>query len=218
MRRTQLTVCAVLMGFLFGAPHSSSATREGGKPNIVFLIADDLGWTDLACYGSSFYETPHIDRLASEGIKFTQFYCAGSVCSPTRASIVTGQVPARTGCTQWSGSIRGTETCFPKVLAQNGYQTFFTGKWHIGGMTPEESGFTTVCAGHRKVPEDPKSTRQFTEDTLAFLDKQTGQTPFFAYIGYRAVHIPCDEKPELVEKYRQKLISNPPRPGRPKGL
>jgi arylsulfatase A-like enzyme len=110
---------------LFCAPCFSSFGAE--KPNIIFFLADDLGWTDLGCYGSSFYESPNIDELASEGMKFTRAYCAGSVCSPTRASIITGQVPARTGCTQYHGSIRGTELCFAEVLSKHGYETFFTG-------------------------------------------------------------------------------------------
>jgi arylsulfatase A-like enzyme len=71
------------------------------RPNFVFILADDLGWSDLGCYGSSFHETPHIDRLASEGMRFTQAYTAGAVCSPTRGSIMTGKYPVRTGVTDY---------------------------------------------------------------------------------------------------------------------
>ena len=67
---------------------------SAGKPNVVFFLVDDLGWSDVACYGSSFYETPHIDQLAKEGVKFTSGYAACHVCSPTRASILTGKYPA----------------------------------------------------------------------------------------------------------------------------
>ena len=75
--------------------------KAGRKPNFVFILVDDLGWTDIACYGSKFYETPNIDRLASEGMRFTDGYAACAVCSPTRASILTGRYPTRTGVTDW---------------------------------------------------------------------------------------------------------------------
>ncbi|MCB1212155.1 MAG: sulfatase-like hydrolase/transferase, partial [Verrucomicrobiales bacterium] len=74
---------------------------HAAKPNIVFILADDLGWKDLSCYGAPFNETPHIDRLASQGLRFTQAYTAGSVCSPTRGSIMSGKYPVRTGVTDY---------------------------------------------------------------------------------------------------------------------
>lgn len=190
------------------------------KPNIIFFLADDLGWTDLSGFGSSFYESPNLDNLSAEGLKFTQAYCAGSVCSPTRASIVTGQVPARNGCTQYGDSIRGTEICFAEVLSENGYETFFTGKWHIGGKTPEQAGFKTAVeySTSSKDPEDPKSTRQITQSTLKFLEKQTANKAFMAYVNYHAVHLPHKEKESLVAKYKAKLKSSPPQAGLPKGL
>src|SRR5213592_393751 len=79
------------------AAHAQSAIR----PNIVFILMDDMGWTDVGCFGSTFYETPNIDRLAQEGMKFTQAYAACPVCSPTRASLLTGKYPARLHLTDW---------------------------------------------------------------------------------------------------------------------
>src|SRR5690554_2315571 len=78
--------------------------RDLKRPNIIFLLIDDLGWRDLACYGSTFYETPHLDRLAREGMTFTQAYAAAPVCSPSRASILSGKYPARVGVTDWIGA------------------------------------------------------------------------------------------------------------------
>jgi len=75
------------------------------KPNIVFILIDDLGWVDTSCYGSGFYETPHIDALASEGMLFTNAYAACAVCSPTRAAVMTGRYPARLGVTDWIRSM-----------------------------------------------------------------------------------------------------------------
>ena len=78
-----------------------SGCQQKSPPNVVFILIDDLGWTDLSCYGSSFHETPNIDRLAAEGILFTDAYAAASICSPTRASILTGKYPARLNMTDW---------------------------------------------------------------------------------------------------------------------
>src|SRR2546426_8500472 len=83
-----------------GAGETSKAPASQG-PNIIFILADDLGWRDLGCYGSTFYETPNLDRLAATGMRFTDAYAACCVCSPTRASILTGKYPARLGLTDW---------------------------------------------------------------------------------------------------------------------
>jgi len=83
--------------------NSLTANKTNKKLNFVFFLIDDLGWTDVGCYGSSFYETPNIDKLASEGMRFTEAYAACPVCSPTRASILAGKYPARLGITQWIG-------------------------------------------------------------------------------------------------------------------
>ncbi|MBW2597025.1 MAG: sulfatase [Deltaproteobacteria bacterium] len=119
------------------------------KPNIIFFLVDDLGWRDVGCYGSSFYETPHIDRLAAEGVRFTQAYAACHVCSPTRASILTGKYPARLNLTDWLPGRRDfdfqalkppvinqhlsfAETTLAEALKANGYSTAIFGKWHLG--------------------------------------------------------------------------------------
>lgn len=133
------------------------------KPNFVFILLDDLGWRDLACYGSSFYETPHLDRLAREGVSFTNAYAACPVCSPTRASLLTGRYPARVGVTDWIGAhARGRlldapyvdhlpleEFSLAKALKRGGYQTWHVGKWHLGTRAyyPEAHGFDVNIGG-----------------------------------------------------------------------
>src|SRR3954469_25470849 len=93
--------------FVFGAAFClltggyACAADTAARPNFVFILADDLGWADLGCYGSTFYETPNLDRLARDGMRFTDAYAACCVCSPTRASIMTGKYPARLGLTDW---------------------------------------------------------------------------------------------------------------------
>lgn len=108
VRRPSLVCIAV--AFLLMITFSPAPAEENArKPNVVFILADDLGWTDLGCYSSSFYETPHLDRLASQGMRFTHAYAACPVCSPTRASIMTGKYPARLNTTDYFGAAQPDE-------------------------------------------------------------------------------------------------------------
>lgn len=135
------------------------------KPNIVFILIDDMGWKDLTCMGSEFYETPNIDRIAAEGMLFTDAYSACPVCSPTRASVMTGKYPARVGVTQYiGGSHLGflqdvpyidhlplEEKSIASTLKDNGYKTWHVGKWHLGDERyfPEKHGFdVNIGASH----------------------------------------------------------------------
>ncbi len=141
------------------------------KPNIIFILIDDMGWRDLTCYGSDFYETPNIDRLAREGMQFTQAYAACPVCSPTRGSILTGKYPAHLGITNWidfSGrnhpsrgrlidvayikNMPDSEHTIADTLLQNGYATWHIGKWHVGnkGHYPEDHGFEINIGGFER--------------------------------------------------------------------
>ncbi|MFT7031965.1 MAG: arylsulfatase A-like enzyme, partial [Cyclobacteriaceae bacterium] len=137
-------------------------------PNFVFILVDDLGWKDLGCYGSEFYETPNIDRLASKSMLFTDAFASCPVCSPTRASIMTGKYPSRLNITDWiPGSnpkikkLLGpedlnemplAEVTIAETLKSNGYKTFFAGRWHLGdeGFFPEDQGFDINIGGHHK--------------------------------------------------------------------
>ena len=133
------------------------------KPNIIFILIDDMGWRDLGCYGSSFYETPNLDKLASDGMLFTDAYAACPVCSPTRASILTGKYPATVGVTNFiGGDAKGKlidapylyqlpleETNIARVLKNGGYQTWHVGKWHLGQepFYPTHHGFDVNIGG-----------------------------------------------------------------------
>ena len=136
------------------------------KPNVVLIVIDDLGWADLGCYGSKFHKTPHLDRLASEGMRFTQAYAACPVCSPTRAAIMTGRHPQRMNITTWlpghpdrpvhrlkqpevSQQLPAAETTIAEALKPAGYASASIGKWHLGGAgsAPTDHGFDINIAG-----------------------------------------------------------------------
>ena len=142
-----------------------SGEGNGGKgpPNFVFFLVDDLGWRDVGSFGSTFHLTPNIDGLAASGMRFTQAYAASPVCSPTRASILTGRHPARLDITDWiGGSQRGellpaeyldhlpqAEETLAEVLKEAGYATGYFGKWHLGNAPnlPESQGFDVNVGG-----------------------------------------------------------------------
>ena len=164
MKTGKLLLTILALG---GLVQSAQADKVG--TNVVFFLVDDLGWRDLGCYGSDYYKTPHIDRLAGEGVRFTDAYAACTVCSPTRAAIMTGKYPARLLLTQWLPSGRWSRTghkmkearyisnlpleevTIAEALREHGYRTAFMGKWHLGTETyyyPEHQGFDVNIAGH----------------------------------------------------------------------
>ena len=155
----------------------SASSPEITKPNILFIVTDDLGWSDLKCYGADLHETPNIDRLAKKGVRFVNSYAAAPVCSPTRASLMTGKYPARLNFTIWSEAASVAErknqeaykflppqtlenlpleeVTIAEILKENGYLTAHIGKWHLGDLMhfPETQGFdVSVAASQRGAP------------------------------------------------------------------
>lgn len=213
-------------------------STELQKPNIVFIFVDDLGWMDLSCQGSQYYETPHIDRLAQQGMRFTDAYAACTVCSPTRASVMTGKYPARLHLTDfigghahpwaklavpdWTKYLPHSETTVAQAFKDAGYNTFFVGKWHLGGEEyyPETHGFDVNVGGcHRGMPptyfspykietledgpENEYLTDRLTDETLRLITESRDE-PFFMFLSHYAVHTPLEGHPDLVEKYAGK--------------
>ena len=163
-----LTVAHVVLW----ASDSASSCAAMRRPSIIFFLVDDLGWADLSCYGSTYHETPHIDALAASGVRFTQAYAASPVCSPTRASILTGRHPVRLDITDWIPGMNASriksrrfqhiqdrnnlaldETTLAEYLkSEADYRTFFLGKWHLGdrGHWPTDQGFDVNIGGNDK--------------------------------------------------------------------
>lgn len=153
----------LVISLLFLAAIFLGACRAGNHPNVVFILVDDLGWKDLGCYGSEFYDTPNLDELAKRSVRFTNAYAASPVCSPTRAAIMTGKHPARVNITDWIPGMPLSRARDPKLIPPedihhlpleeftvaeafraHGYKTFFAGKWHLGDTEefwPEFQGF-----------------------------------------------------------------------------
>lgn len=116
--------------------------RKSKPPNIIFILADDLGWAELERYGNNFNETPHLNKLAARGMQFTQAYAAAPVCSPTRAALLSGQYPARVGITDYlrpdgSGHLSTDHITLPEMFQSDQYHTGIVGKWHLSGYAKE---------------------------------------------------------------------------------
>ena len=232
-----------LLVFLFAFGISSLDLPAKGRPNIIFFLVDDLGQRDVGCYGSQFHETPAIDQLAKEGMRFTDAYATCHVCSPSRASILTGKYPARTNLTEWLGgrperdyeplhhgekltALPAEEVTLAETLKRHGYATANYGKAHVS-MNPKTYGFDEEITGwvrsyhypfgsayNKKLPA--KEGDYYTDKlTDAALDfiERNQDQPFFVHLEHFAVHDPIQGRPDLVEKYRKKLAAMPEQKG-----
>jgi len=166
----------LLLTFLLGLPAAASAAPA--PPNIVVFLADDMGWGDAGCYGSKLIKTPNLDKLASQGVRFTQFYAPCGVCSPSRSAILTGRTPYRNGVWRHlSGNhethLRASEVTYPKLLQKAGYQTCHVGKWHLNSKQqfnkpdypqPGDHGYDYWMATHNNAEPSHKNPRNFVRN------------------------------------------------------
>lgn len=240
--------CATM---LLASCKTENKEAKAEKPNILFIVVDDLGYEDLSVMGSKYYETPNIDALAKSGTIFTNGYATCSVCSPSRASLLNGQFTARHGLTQYEGAPFGldwkkkkrhtkllppdykhhldqNDVTLPEVLKENGYTTFFAGKWHLGSAKqnslPTDHGFDVNQGGYEKGGpysggyfspfnnpqmkdyEDEKGmslSMKLAKETSKFIEKNK-DTTFLAYLSFYAVHAPIQTTKAKWEKYRNK--------------
>lgn len=209
-------------------------TAKAETPNLIFILADDLGYTDLGCFGSGYYETPNIDRLAAEGMRFTNHHHCQN-CQPTRAALMSGQYAPRTGIYTVGGIDRFDWSQRPLRPVDNvtqlpldrvtiadsiksaGYATAMFGKWHLGNAAdyhPSKRGFDEAIESsgkHFNFTTDPKSEvpegtylADFLTDRAEDFIRRKKDDPFFLYLPHFGVHSPYQAKPELIEHFKDK--------------
>ncbi|MBM4020132.1 MAG: N-acetylgalactosamine 6-sulfate sulfatase (GALNS) [Planctomycetes bacterium] len=197
------------------------------RPNFIFILADDLGWGDLGCYGNRQIKTPALDRLAAQGTLFSQFYVAGSVCSPSRAAFMTSRYPSHLRlhghlATHEQNAARGMPDwldpqapTLPRLLREVGYATCHVGKWHLGGgkgaPTPDAYGFdvyrSTTGAGETwNEGQDPmfraRSTALFVDEAVKFIEANR-ERPFYINLWTLVPHAPLNPTEEQMAPYKQ---------------
>jgi len=217
---TGAAAVAAVPGVSFGADE----TRKSRRPNVVLIMTDDQGWGDIHSHGNDKLDTPVLDKLAADGVRFDRFYVS-PVCAPTRASLLTGRYHLRTGVswvTRGRETMRREEVTVAEVLKQAGYATGCFGKWHNGAhypYNPNGQGFDEFlgfCAGHWNNYFDtrlehngvPVKTRGYitdvlTDAALAFIEKHRDR-PFFCYIPYNAPHGPFQAPDRYFDKYKKR--------------
>lgn len=218
---------------LFGACARVAAQAPVPRPNILLILADDLGWRDVGFNGSDFYETPNIDRMAREGTVFRHAYAAAGNCAPSRACLLSGNYTPRHEVYAVGSTDRGPKqnqrlipipnrsglapenVTVADALKQAGYATGIFGKWHLGGpegAPPGRQGFDTVFDSRqpdpnrrRDEPEDPKGIVSLTRKTIEFIEnsKRDGK-PFFAYLAHHAIHTALESRPASLARFQAK--------------
>jgi arylsulfatase A-like enzyme len=210
----QTGILCALVGCCFGF---ASMSRAADKPNVIFVLTDDLGFSDVGCYGATKVKTPHIDALAAEGLKFSDFHTAASICSPSRAAFLTGGYPQRAGLymginpirtAHWFLGLNPQEITLAEQFKAKDYQTFMVGKWHLGTepeFHPLKQGFDhyygmpcnfahspTFFDGEQKIyaqtPLD-RLTELYTQRVTTII-RDSGDTPFFLYYAHNYPHTP----------------------------
>lgn len=223
-RRPTLPAAGFALAMLLGGAMREPAAADDPPPNIVIVLADDLGVNDLGCYGRAEHRTPHLDRLASDGMRFTSASAAQPICSPSRAALMTGKCPARLNLTNYlpgrpdtpaqkllqpriEGFLPLEEVTLAELFKQAGYATGLFGKWHLGRAdhSPERQGFDVVespAANTRSSGEEGgKGEFAITAAAEKFIEANRDR-PFFCYVPHDNPHIPLSASPDLVEKNR----------------
>lgn len=229
MIRIALTVCAAAALGCFALPQPALAA---GKPNILYIVADDLGWKDVGFHGCSDIQTPNLDKLAAGGARLEQFY-AQAMCTPTRAALMTGRYPLRYGLQTIVIPSKGTyglatdERTLPEVLKDAGYRTAMVGKWHLGHADqkywPRQRGFDYHYGAvlgeidyfthsahdvldwqrdNKPVREEGYVTQLLGADAVKLIGEHDGTAPLFLYLAFTAPHAPYQAPPEYLERYR----------------
>ncbi len=216
----RLHVLACLTGLMASAS-IAPADEAAARPNIILAMADDQGYGDVGYYGHPVLKTPVLDEMSRSGLRFDHFYAAHPVCSPTRASVMTGRHPNRMACFSWGHTLRPEEITIAEALRQSGYATGHFGKWHLGSCHPEDevspgkSGFEQwvsspnfyennplLAKNGRVIETEGESSMVTVESALEFIRDQVKQEkPFLAVIWFGNPHTPHQALPHLRELY-----------------
>lgn len=218
-RRHPIVVLATITALAW--PVTAAIAEPSGRPNIIFCMTDDQGYGDVGYMGHEVLQTPVIDEMASTGLRLDRFYTASPVCSPTRASVVTGRHPNRAGVFRWGNALRPEERSVAALLAEAGYRTGFFGKWHLGSVrasrptNPSAHGFQRWCAAPNFYMNDPWMSRQggpvqlegegsmvTVEEAVRFLRTAVEEgEPFLAFVWFGSPHTPHQATAELQALY-----------------
>lgn len=223
---TRLLMIALALAFTLIPAHAAHAQEKPKRrPNIVILLADDLGYADVGFHGCKDIPTPNIDKLAKSGVRFTSGYVSGPYCSPTRAGLLTGRYQTRFGHEFNPGGAKQGLPLDQTTIAQRfralGYATALIGKWHLGGdakMHPTERGFQEyfgflggahsyfpgkgkdILRGNTPVEEKEYLTDALGREACAFIDKNAKE-PFFLYLAFNAVHTPMEATQKYLDRF-----------------
>lgn len=226
MKKIVISVLLVVAGTV------SIAQKKSSRPNIVVILADDLGYGDIGSFGATDIRTPNIDNLAKNGLKLTSFYSSSPVCSPTRAALITGRYPRRLGIDHvffpesFTG-IPAEEITIAEALKGNGYKTAIFGKWHLGHhkqFLPLQNGFdeyygipysndmqgVVYLRGNDvdSIRVNQKyTTKTYTDKAVQFIDKNKDR-PFFLYVTHNMPHVPLYASPEFEGKSKRGLYGD----------
>lgn len=218
-------VSALIIGLI---PTGIAMSQSSQRPNIILIYADDLGWKDVGYQGTDYYETPNIDRLATEGMVFSAAYSSAGNCVPSRACLLSGTYTPRHGVYAVGNTNRGPKksqrliaipnksglardnVTIADALKEAGYKTGIFGKWHLGGKDgarPKEQGFETVVESHdgweKEVTGDPKGIYALTEAAGKFIETNRDE-PFFVYLAHYAIHTKHQARRSSIEKFQSK--------------
>ena len=225
-----LVAIPVIVALSFG----NNDSLKSLKPNIILILCDDLGRGDLGCYGNTIIQTPNLDKMATEGILFTDCYASSPVCSPSRAGLLTGRNPNRTGVYDWISRamyLKDNEVTIAEQLKKAGYTTGVFGKWHLNSKfntdkqpTPGDQGFDywfVTAANASPSHENPTNFVRNSErvgklegfsayivadEFKKWADTVSGKnTPFFAYVAFHEPHEPIASDQQLVERYQDQV-------------
>jgi len=228
---SQIRALLVVMVSVLGLAFTSASSRADGKPNIVHIVADDLGWKDVGFNGCIDIKTPNLDKLANTGARFTQFYVQ-PMCTPTRAALMTGRYPYRYGLQTMvipsvsSYGLDTSEFLMPQALKEAGYKTAIIGKWHLGHadkkfwpkqrgfdyqygamigeldyFTHDEHGVLDWFRNNEPVKEEGYTTTLLGKDAAKLIDEHDTNTPLYLYLTFNAPHTPYQAPQEYIDRY-----------------